>query len=307
MIIEGKGGSISVQGRRGDIERLKRDVSNTIGDAWNQCARVRRYLASTTAPTFTDARGREVLRLPKYDASGVFYVNPMLHSLGSFEYELPRLKDLGILGDQHTPWPVLVTDLRVIAEMVSSPAELLHYMRWRSSLAIGDTITAVDELDIFGAYLFGRVGRTDVPNDGTLYFGDSTTDFNTYYAGELGRGPAVPKPRKMLGTMFESALRSLAQRRPRGWLESSYAILDLPLTEAAALEGYAYSADIDRDEWTFEIAGQSAIVILGESLEPTAVLLEIARVVPAASRQFIVRQAQGGASVIAAQRRRSPA
>ena len=305
LIVEGKASGLSVPARRGDLTRLQRDIAKTLENAWSQCARVHRYLATHGPAVFTDRHGKPVLEVIDPARLHVLYVNPMLHSLGVFAHELPRLRTLGLFPDDGLPWPVIVTDLRVIVEMVRSPAELIHYIIWRNSLPIGETMTVVDELDIFGAYLFGRVGRTDLAQNEHMYFGSSTTDFDAYYAGEIGHGPETPRPRRVLGDWFEATLVDLATRRPRGWLETSFAILDLPLEEAAELTGYCEHRahrDLRGQRWTSWAAGNSVIVVLASDVAPTDVLLEVAQVVPTSTRRIMARVDGSGFELLMAQR-----
>lgn len=297
LIIEGKAGALSAQAQRGDLVRLQRDLGQSLDKAWRQCARVHRYLSTNDPATFTDSHGKTVLQIDRPAQLKVLYINPMLHSLGAYAHEIPKLRSLGLFPKSGSPWPVLVTDLRVIVEMISTPAELLHYIQWRMSLPIGESMIVFDELDIFGSYLFGRVGRTNLRDNEYMFFGSSTTDFDAFYAGELGDGPIQERPRKVLGDWLETNLRELANRQPPGWLESSFAILDLPLREAAELTGWSETIayrDIAERRWIARQAGESVIVALADGIASTEVLLEIAQQVPTSERRFMVQLEKNG-------------
>lgn len=305
LIVEGKAGRLSVPGQRGDLVRLQRDLSRGLDEAWKQCARVHSYLKIGDPVVFTDSSGSTALQIDNPARLHVLYVNPMLHSLGAYAHELPRLRALGLFAESGSPWPILVTDLRVIVEMLRSPAELLHYIQWRNSLPIGESITVFDELDIVGNYLFGRVGRTAFQANEQMFFSSSTMDFDAFYAGELGTGPIQERPRKVLGDFFETILLDLAEDRPKGWLESSFAILDLPLGEATELTWYSEKMayrEIAGRRWVSRLVGDSVIVALADGVTVTEVLFEIAQQVPTSSRRFIVQLEKGGPRLLLAQR-----
>ena len=84
----------------------------------------------------------------------------------------------------------------------------------------------VDELDIFGSYLFGGVGGPS-PEPGLLVnLASSTTTFDQYYfALEAGESPEPP--RRVSGAGSSRCSTILAETRPRRWTDQSFTILDL--------------------------------------------------------------------------------
>lgn len=305
LIIEGKAGAMSAQAQRGDLVRLQRDLRQSLDKAWRQCGRVHRYVSACDPAIFTDSHRKTVLRIESPARLKVLYINPMLHSLGAYAHEIPKLRALGLFPKGGSPWPVLITDLRVIVEMISTPAELLHYIQWRMSLPIGESMIVVDELDIFGAYLFGRVGKTNLRDNEHVFFGSSTTDFDAFYAGVLGDAPIQERPHRVLGDLFETTLRELAETRPPGWLKSSFVILDLPLREAAELTGWAETIAYDEitgRRWIARQFGESVIVALADEVTATEVLLEIAQKVPTSERRFMVQLEKLGPRLLLSQR-----
>ena len=293
IVVEGKAVRLSTASRRGDLVRLQRDLKRSLEEGWQQCARVQRFLGSGPVAQFTDARGRDQLRVECDPKRRVLFINPMLHSMGLYAHELPTLRALGLFSEAAQPWPVLVTDLRVIVEMTRTPAELLHFIEWRQSLPIGDTMTVVDELDLFGMYLFG--GLDDMTqlsqSPARLQVGSCTTDFDAYYAGESGHGPQIEKPRRVLGDWLPDVLEDLATRRPPGWLTTSMAILDLPLGEAAAITTFAQDLArmrLRQSNWTAETFGDTTIVALRRGIKPEHLVLELAQNLPASPRRFMI-------------------
>ena len=114
---------MSHQSHRGDLRRLGRDIANSLYDAWSQCARVQRYLTSASTVTFESERGDRSFSVEGVAPERVLFVNPMLHTLGVFAFELPRLHSLVKFESSGVPWPVFITDLQVITEL-AGPARV---------------------------------------------------------------------------------------------------------------------------------------------------------------------------------------
>lgn len=226
LVIEGKGSALSTAARRGDTRRLGSDLEKAVEQAWTQGARAREYLLGDTDSVFTDERGTEVLRLAPGAITQVLIINPTLHELGGHGSQLPQLRALGLFPDADYPWSVFINDLRVITETAGNAAVFLHYLEWRARLPLGDRVIAVDELDLWGSYLLGH--RFGYLADGaTEFVGNSTTDFDDYYAGLACRGPKARKPEKFLKGSVKRFVERTAHERPAGWLRAVGACLDL--------------------------------------------------------------------------------
>ena len=197
-----------------------------------QGARAAEYLRGENDAVFTDERGNEVVRIARRTIDNVVIVNPTLHELASHATQLPRLRALGLFSDGQYPWSVFINDLRVIAETSDNAAVFLHYLRWRARLPLGDRVTVTDELDLWGSYLLSE--RFGALADGGHYMvGNSSTDFDAYYAGVLGNGPPAPRPGKFLHEPVTSFVAAMSRNRPEGWLDAAGVCLDLSLTELA--------------------------------------------------------------------------
>lgn len=305
LVVEGKaGGRLSDAALRGDMTRLGRDLGKGLESAWKQCARVQRYLESANQVTFDTEAGDRLLEIDMSSIDQIVHITPMLHSLGVYAHQIPALQRANLFAANNTsPWPVLVTDLMVIHELTATPAEFLHYLRWRSALPIGDGVVATDELDIFGSYLFGEVGRSDIPPNAVLAFANSTSDFDDYYSGKRGDTDPVQAPRRVLGDFLETHLLDLAERRPRKWLSQSFTVLDLSLAEAAQVTGWLESVgprDLAQRDWVAtQISG--TVVALARSEVPIAtVALGLGRPPRAARRLLIARMENGRPRIVSA-------
>jgi hypothetical protein len=238
FVVEGKAKPVSVQGKRGDLTRLTRDIAQSVEEAMKQGARAAEYIRGEQDAVFVDERGNEVVRLATGAIETIVIVNPTLHELAGHATQLPRLRALGLFGDGQYPWSIFINDLRVIAETCDNSAVFLHYLRWRARLPLGDRVTVTDELDLWGSYLLNeRFGA--LADGGDYIVGNSSTDFDAYYDGVLGNGPAAPKPRKFLHEPITSFVAAMARDRLDGWLDAASVCLDLSVPELAFVCGMA--------------------------------------------------------------------
>lgn len=250
FVVEGKGSAISFKARRGDVARLVNEMKRSVEEAAAQGIRARDFLLSSEDAVFRYADGSEMVRVAPGSVKLVHIINPTIHELGGFAPQLARFRSSGLFADGELPWSIYIQDLRVIAELCDNPAVFLHYLAWRSRLPLGEQIVAQDELDLWGAYLFGaRFPPLD--DDGTHFVGNSTTDFDAYYDGLQGRAPKQPKPRKYTHQPIEGFIERMARERPDGWIEAAAACLEPSIPEMAficAKSGeIARLADDERD------------------------------------------------------------
>lgn len=189
-------------------------------------------------------------RIPAGSIDTVFIVNPTLHDLGGHAPQLGALKALGLFPDGDYPWSIFINDLRVIAETAENAAVFLHYLVWRSRLDLGGRVAVHDEIDLWGSYLLNERFPPLADEAGQLMIGNSSTDFDSYYAGVMGHAPPRRKPRKFIEEPVSSFVSRMAAERPTGWLEAAGVCLDLSIPEVAAVCGtakrLARAADVSR-------------------------------------------------------------
>jgi hypothetical protein len=233
-LVEGKASPVSVQALRGDTVRLGRDMRDAVEVAWTQGARARAYILGEGDTVFFDEDGGEMVTIPAGSIEDVYIVNPTLHELGGHATQLPKLRSLGLFPTGEFPWSVFVNDLRVISETCENAAVFLHYLVWRNRLPLGDEVTVTDELDLWGSYLLNeRFGM--LAEEGTVSIANSTTDFDAYYDGQMGRGPKRPPPRKFLDEPVRGFVERMATERPPAWRTAAGVCLDLSIPELAAV------------------------------------------------------------------------
>ncbi|MEE9246907.1 MAG: hypothetical protein V3U63_11975 [Gemmatimonadota bacterium] len=241
VVVEAKTSGISVPALRGDIERLKRDLQRSMGKAAQQAARAVGALESGTTVNFEDKRGNAVVSVDTAQLDDVFAIAPTLTELGGFSVEPLRTETLGLLQGIEPPWSVFVNDLRIVVDVCQSPAEFLLYIRWRSRLPLGTRVIALDEIDVFGAYLLceSAFSRLDTDPEYRINLANYTADFDDYYMWRPEAGKRPKKPQKFSIPIVRDYVSSLSATRPPGWLEAAGAALDLTLEELAAVKAIA--------------------------------------------------------------------
>src|SRR4029078_8126698 len=124
---------------------------------------------------FLDSRGNELVRLPDGAIRDVHIVNPTMQELAGHALQLTRFRSRGLFPTGEIPWSVYINDLRVIVETCENAAILLHYLVWRSRFALGEEVVVTDEIDLWGAYLFG-VRLQPLDEGGVHHLGNCSTD-----------------------------------------------------------------------------------------------------------------------------------
>lgn len=198
FIIETKAGGLSISARRGGLERMKRDVSELVDNAYKQALRTKQYIMDTPEPTFEFEDGSKALVIKdKHKYRNVYILNITLQNLGQLSTQLNALKSLNLIPGKEWPWSVFINDLRVISELIEFPSEFLHFLQRRIRANNYPQFRTIDELDFLMFYFYeglyfegGTLGNVDeyVPSG-------YTEDLDRYYDYLGGRVSNAKKPR----------------------------------------------------------------------------------------------------------------
>jgi len=235
LVLEGKGKPLSPQSRRGDVKRLQADLEASLAEAWNQGNRVINYMHRVRPAVFHDDKGKELLAI---DGGGISYtkvITPTIHTLADHALHLEQFVDMGLKVQGDPPWAVPINDLRIVCDLVRSPAELLCYMRWRDQLHLGRISVAADEADVFGAFLLRQPYPSMAAGEGILHIGSHSTDFDTYYMRRR-TGSRADKPGMFSVPLVDGFVDRLVEEHPGGWLDAADVVLTLSLQQLAFLD-----------------------------------------------------------------------
>jgi hypothetical protein len=234
FIIEGKGKALSPQSRRGDVKRIHADLEGSLAAAWKQGNRVLAYLWQSRPAVFYDDKGRELVSVDGSTLAYTKVVTPTVHALADHALNLEQFADMGLDVSGEPPWAISINDLRMICELVRSPAELICFVRWRDRLHLGRSSIAADEADLFGAFLL-RAPYPESASGGILHIGSHSTDLDAYFMSRQ-TGSVADKPGMFSTPLVDRFVDRLTRERPDGWLDAVEVVLRLSLEQLAFVD-----------------------------------------------------------------------
>lgn len=236
LLIEVKAGVLSPPARRGAADSLQEELRDRlVGEGHWQAIRAKRF--AEAGGRFWRADGTEV-EFPG-DVRRVELVVVTLEDLATFTTDLHEMAAAGLLADtagpDDTPWCVSLSDLEVVDELISSPTEFLHYLRFRIGVAEEGRVGAGDEIDWIGYYL--TVGTSfDEAADGDpdagiklMGYGEPIDAYFMHTYGRL-RAPA-PKPEQPLPSPLREMRDEFETRTLPGRVELAAALYDIPFED----------------------------------------------------------------------------
>jgi len=214
FIIEDKAGGVTRAAHRAAIARIKEHLENLIADAAKQGFRTRDYIAEHSPARFRDSSGRDV-EVPNLDSfDGCFVITPTLTPLAHFAARLAVIRQLASLPNGAWPWSVFLNDLRIISEIVESPAEFVLYLERRLLANETVDIATTDELDYLMYFLCHGMffGNEAGPNgkQGMVLAG-YTVDLDRYYSWKGGRRSTGEKPRFNVSDEMRAFVRRIEE------------------------------------------------------------------------------------------------
>lgn len=228
LIIEAKAHGFSAAARRGAPSFIE-DVALSIGNSYDQAARLNRELERRDFVEMSDEKGNSVLRLEKSHFQKVFLISVTFEALPIVATKLPSVKQLGLIPGREWPWSVCLDDLRVVVEILDRPSLFLHYLIRRVRINDLPKVHARDELDYLMNYVYqGLFFETDpgYKKFDELVLADHTRELSRYYRRIHGFGSSGKKPRVRLSGRVKQFLDLLERARPRHFTTAALALLE---------------------------------------------------------------------------------
>lgn len=211
FLIEGKAGSFAAAGRRGGPSSIARSLRDLVADPTEQAIRASEYIRHTDHPVFSASDGRRV-SIDKAHTKDICLITLTLDSLDVFTPDLQQLRTAGVLQPGDLPWAVCLTDLWAISELVTSPSEFTHFLRWRLAVYSAKSVSAgSDELNWFAIYLKEGPEFVSVPAGfDHLSYTSYTDDMDAYFYHRSGhRQTFAERPSQAIPTSLRALLASL--------------------------------------------------------------------------------------------------
>jgi hypothetical protein len=269
LVVEGKASKLSLQSRRGDVERLRRDLSRSVGDAYLQGKRATEWLQSSPIVALKDRYGVEQASLSTSSIRKVYVIVPTLHSMKYFSTNLKVLRDWDIVPRAEAPWCVSLTDLMIVRDTIRRPAELVGYLEWRQRRLQEENTYFPDEIELFGSYLYGWMRPPEADEDDFVQVGGMQSDFDDWYLYLEGEAPKVEQPRKQTVSMVRRFRDRVERQKPRGWLFASAYSLMIPIALMRSVEREARKTlrGLPARSVARKSAGPLGLVFLGQSID----------------------------------------
>jgi hypothetical protein len=148
LIVEVKAVAMTAEARGGVPRRLRGKLRDIITKAADQAGRLRERILVDKRIRLDDDQW--------IDVNGIREVHTIavgLEDLSGVTTATFLLVAAGVLAPDHIPWTVSVHDLRVVADVLERPSELLLYLRRRTQLEATWKFRAADEADLLITYL----------------------------------------------------------------------------------------------------------------------------------------------------------
>lgn len=219
LVVEAKAIALTEPGRRGAPRRVDTKIKTILGKALDQTDRAVTYILDEGGRAFAPTEnGRAVKLLPDEIAGGTALIV-------TFERIDPFASGgLAVAGNVNRPtWVVSLTDLVMIAHILTDPSSFHHYARIRAGMHLARA-SALAEADALGAYLLSRLSILNSADDDTsILIGYSCEALNDYYTRQEGgltaKKPTTGVPEEVAGALAE------ALREP-GWVEFADAVMN---------------------------------------------------------------------------------
>lgn len=239
IVVEGKGAPLKIAALRGSVDRFVGQMRDLVSDGSRQLDRDRLHVLSGAPAKFFDASGRCVLEIDGSRVRRCYQVMPCFDGLGDVGTAMPRLRELGVLEESANPWIVGLTDLHVVVDVLTKPAELVGYLDFRDRWTRNPRLIIADELELLSLFLHqvdlaGKLAR--LPDGGQAHAAPSQSVLDAWYDGIAGHGLVVDRPRIRSTNRFRRFVDEVQRTKPAGWLASAAAALQVPLTVGRALD-----------------------------------------------------------------------
>lgn len=226
LIVESKSGKLSPQGRRGAEDRLQRHVDELVLEPSRQANNFIDAVKSGKLKNVKDSNGRSI----NIDFSEIRYFIPIsitLENLGTMSDARSVMK-AGMnkeLRAQDISLCMTMTDLDCVFQILPYEAMKLHYLVRRREFGLHLDFMG-DEMDLLQFYLDKgfNIGESEYKGDIHMNLSMLSANIDKYFM-LLDDQPINP-PSSFLTEEWANLIESLAKRKPNGWIEASFALLN---------------------------------------------------------------------------------
>jgi hypothetical protein len=220
LVVEAKAIALTESGRRGAPRRVDTKVKEILSKALDQTDRALTYVLGEGGRSFAPTENGRLVELLPDDVPGGTAVIVTFERIDPFSSS-----GLAVAGDVNRPtWVVSLTDLLMVADILTDPAAFHHYARTRAGMHDAEA-SAAAEADALGAYLLDRlriVHQSPSEDAARIFIGYSCEALNDFYTRQEA-GLEARKPSTEVSDEVAGAL-AIALRQP-GWAECVGAVM----------------------------------------------------------------------------------
>ncbi|WP_343577095.1 hypothetical protein [Mycobacterium sp.] len=252
LVVEAKAIALTESGRRGAPGRVDTKVKEILGKALDQIDRALTYILDEGGRSFAPTEnGRPVELLPG-DVTGGTAVIVTFERIDPF-----ASGGLAVAGGVNRPtWVVSLTDMLMVADILTDPAAFHHYARTRADMHSAGALAAA-EADALGAYLLARLSIlqiTAAEEDTRTLIGYSCEALNDFYTRQEAGLEAHKPTTGVLDEVISALANALTQR---GWVRCVDAVMT---AHSSVWPKWNRFRRKHRRGGTFTLAGQVSLV-----------------------------------------------
>ena len=220
LVVEAKAIALTERGRRGYGDRVDKKVNEILGKALDQTGRALTYILDEGGRSFAPTENGRPLELLPVNVTGGTAIIVTFERIDPF-----ASGGLAVAGDVNRPtWVVSLTDMLMVADILTDPAAFHHYARTRADMHSAGA-SAAAEADALGAYLLDRLSilhNTAGEKDTRILIGYSCEALNDFYTRqqmdlETDR-PTTGVPHEVTGALSDALRQS-------GWVKCVDAVM----------------------------------------------------------------------------------
>jgi len=218
LIVEAKSHRLTPEGLRGAPDRVKRHIRELVLDPSIQSTRLESLIISARDG---DTVSSAIVRSIGIDPTQVDHIARLSVTLDDFSIlssSEKNLKEIGWIPLDHQLAPTIgLADLVCLVDILDDPLLLLHYLLERSHFQKSFDVLG-DELDFLGLYLKTGLNLGNLEkHEGQFIVTGMSEAIDLYYTSRDAK-MNLAKPKAQIRPLFQSIIKQLSERRPKGWV-----------------------------------------------------------------------------------------
>jgi len=233
LLFQCKSKALTYRARIGsDFDVLRDDMRKAIADSFQQGIRAREYLQANKQARFTI--GEKVFALDMDQVNGIYLVSVTSMPFQTLAARLANTNPvLGLFPQNEYPWSLSLRDLDVITQILSSPAQFLHYVLRRRKVEETPFQVHADEMDYLGFYLSHgmRFDMSDFEGMDDVGLSGFSDDIDRWVYEKFERGQNIDPPQSPVVEGFYDFLADVERTGDNYATDCALTLLDLRVGE----------------------------------------------------------------------------